>query len=118
MSKHILVIEDSKMQGMAMKTFLESHDFKVHHCLSGEDALIYLRINKPDLVITDLVLEKMHAIKFIEEIRPKMPHLKIIVLSGRIKSKEEIRLKELKVLKVLWKPLNLENLLEEVNEVI
>lgn len=118
MSKHILIVEDSRMQGMALKTFLESHGFKVYHSLSGEDALIHLKSNIPDLIISDLVLEKMHAIEFIEEVRPKMPTLKIIVLSGKIKAHEEKRLKELKVLKVLWKPVALESLLEEINEVL
>lgn len=118
MPKHILIVEDSKMQGMAIKSFLESHGFKVHHSLSGEDALIHLKTNIPDLILSDLVLEKMHAIELIEEIRPKMPELKIIVLSGKIKALEEEKLKKLKVLKVLWKPVALESLLEVINEVL
>ena len=52
----ILIIEDDKELGEAMKFRLEKEDFSVDLCYDGEEGLYYMQENLHDLVILDRML--------------------------------------------------------------
>src|SRR3989338_7932016 len=58
MSK-ILIIDDDPDITEAMKVVLEARDYKVTSAGSGEDGLKKVKIDNPDLVILDIMMEKV-----------------------------------------------------------
>jgi two-component system, chemotaxis family, response regulator PixH len=51
-----LIVEDVQTDLMILTSYLESLGWKVISAINGEDALIYLSSNKPDIVFLDVVL--------------------------------------------------------------
>ena len=56
MAKKIMVVDDSRFIVKAVKTLLESEKFNVVPAYSGEECLSALKIEKPDLILLDILL--------------------------------------------------------------
>ena len=83
--KNILVVDDEIRTLRSIRLFLRSEGYKVVTALSAEKGLPYLDLNNPDmpdLVITDVGMEGMSSIEFIDKIRESCPHAHVIVMSG------------------------------------
>ena len=57
----ILIIDDDPDIVEAMKVVLETRDYQVTSAGSGEEGLKKVKIDKPDLVILDIMMEKDDA---------------------------------------------------------
>ena len=77
--KKILLIEDEKMLAeMYIDKFREAgHDIIL--MFSAEEALDYLKENKPDLILLDILLPRINGIGFLEEFR-KMKEISDILI--------------------------------------
>lgn len=53
----ILIVDDDPDIVEAMKVVLESKDYKVSTAWSGEDGLKKVKLEKPDLIILDIMME-------------------------------------------------------------
>jgi DNA-binding response OmpR family regulator len=83
--KKILVVDDDIRILKSIRLFLRTEGYKVITALSAEKGLPYLDLSNPhvpDLVITDVGMEGMSSIEFIDKIRKSCPHARIIVMSG------------------------------------
>lgn len=67
----ILVVEDSMTDAMALRLFLESNDFHVSIANDGLEALSYLEDNRPDLILSDVVMPNMDGYEFCETVKSK-----------------------------------------------
>lgn len=88
--KHILIVDDESDILSLLKDTLESSlncPLKVSQANNGADALQFLKLNKPDLLITDLKMPKMNGVELLKEIK-KIPAKdrpsSILVTSGYI----------------------------------
>lgn len=70
----ILVIEDAHDLMRLMVRILETAGFGVTQAYGGEDALRKIRMQRPDLVLTDLAMPLMSGVEVIERIK-KDPEL-------------------------------------------
>ena len=68
---HILVVEDSKTQAMKIQLFLVEHGYRVSVANDGKEALSLLAANRPDLVISDVVMPIMDGFTATRAIRSK-----------------------------------------------
>lgn len=79
----ILLIDDDRDFGDALKAYLEFKGFEVDYVVDGNEGLAAIQEKIPDLVITDLIMPAKDGIGFLldlpEEIHQKT---KIIALSG------------------------------------
>ena len=79
----ILVIDDIKEQRELAAKMLGKMNYKVHTVASGEDAVQYLRTEKVDLLVLDMIMDPgmdgLDTYKAILEIHPKQ---KAIIVSG------------------------------------
>lgn len=66
---HILVVEDSLTQSEKLRFILEKNDYKVSIARDGVEALDKIKIDKPDLIITDILMPKMNGYKLCETIK-------------------------------------------------
>lgn len=80
----ILIVEDNLESANAIKNDLKTNDnFEVIAlCTNMEEALYLIKSNKPDLLITDLVLKGKDGFELLEEIKNRELDIKIIVLSA------------------------------------
>ena len=81
MSK-ILVLDDEPSILLMIKKMLEKEGHEVYIALNGLVGMELFEKNKPDLVITDIIMPEKEGLETILELRKKHPELKIIAISG------------------------------------
>jgi len=78
----ILVLDDELSILVMIKKMLEKEGHDVELALNGIDGMELFEKNKPDLVITDIIMPQKEGLETILELRKKYPKLKIIAISG------------------------------------
>jgi two-component system, cell cycle sensor histidine kinase and response regulator CckA len=83
----ILVVDDIEEQRLLAATILEDLNYRVATAASGKDAVEYLRANKADLIVLDMIMEPgidgLETYRRILEIQPRQ---KAIIVSGFAKT--------------------------------
>jgi len=78
----ILVIDDDVVVRTAMVQFLADLGYDVVSAEDGQRGMRLFRSEKPDLVITDIIMPEKEGIQTIAEIRRERPDAKVIAVSG------------------------------------
>ena len=78
----ILVIDDEPSILLMIKKMVEKAGHEVDLALNGNEGIEKIEKNKPDLVITDIIMPQMEGLETILGLRKKYPKLKIIAISG------------------------------------
>jgi len=84
MSKRILAIEDDRFLSSLIKARLEKEGLEVIQAFDGEEALVWLKQNKPDLIVLDLIMPKVSGFDFLEKISvdPDLSRVPVMILSN------------------------------------
>ena len=82
----VLLVDDHEMVRMGLSAFLSTQrDIEiVGQARDGEEACKLAVETKPDVILMDLVMEKMDGIEATAEIMKRLPETKIIVLTSYI----------------------------------
>ncbi|VAV96474.1 Response regulatory protein, partial [hydrothermal vent metagenome] len=84
MAKTILIVDDDPTQRRLMQAVVEKQNFTAAHADSGEAALQALSsVGNIDVILLDLVMPGMGGMKALTEIRARVPHVPVIVLTGQ-----------------------------------
>jgi len=78
----ILLVEDDKQLGRALKKTLEAKGYEVNHIEDGEDAFNDILIHEYDVYLLDINLPKIDGLKLIKLIRHKNPQAIIIMITA------------------------------------
>lgn len=87
----VLVVDDEPLQRDILKTILEDGGYETYTASSGEEGLRIVKEFAPDVVLTDLKMERMDGIEFIGSIprEPFEPSVVIMTAYGTISSAVE-----------------------------
>ena len=84
--KKILIIEDDLTFRNSLNDFLAARSFAISTADDGEIAMERLLFHKPDVVILDLLLPKVHGFEVLKRIRtypdPEVANKPVIILSN------------------------------------
>ena len=85
MSAKVLIVEDEAPLAEMLRYNLESEGFRVAHAGTGEEALILLDEERPDLVVLDWMLPGVSGIELCRRMRAKAVsrNVPIIMLTAR-----------------------------------
>jgi DNA-binding response OmpR family regulator/signal transduction histidine kinase len=111
----IMVVDDDPRNVELCQDFLTHAGHEVVTANSGSEALIELREKPADLVVTDLSMPGMSGLELARTIRSSMPKTRVVILSGWAVQQDDQSLREAGVLRVLAKPIGLEELVEAVD---
>lgn len=81
MSK-ILVLDDEPSILLMIRKMLEKAGYEVIVASNGRDGMKLFEREKPDMVITDIIMPEKEGLETIFELRRMHPDLKIIAISG------------------------------------
>lgn len=117
MKKKILVVDDETSICLLLENFL-SLDYDVVTISNGEEALVWLETNLPDLIVSDIQMTNMNGFEFLTKVRQRgfTKHTPFVMLSARAESKERIKCYQLGAQDYLIKPFNPEELEEVVKK--
>ncbi|HLN55158.1 MAG TPA: response regulator [Bacteroidales bacterium] len=78
----ILVFDDEPSILLMIKKMLEKAGHEVEIALNGKEGMALFEKNRPDLLITDIIMPEKEGLETIFELRRQYPDLKIIAISG------------------------------------
>lgn len=119
--KQILFIEDESALQKTFGDLLKSEGYEMISALDGESGIRLAKIKKPDLILLDLVLPRMHGFEVLKELKAddKTKDIPIIVLTNLEGLKDIEKALELGATTYLVKTeYTLEEILERLKKVI
>ncbi len=115
----ILVVDDEPMIREGLKVALEIEGHRTLTASDGNEALKIVDKQKPDLIITDIIMPESDGIELICSVKESNPGIKILAISGggRISAYDHLKIaKQLGATGVLTKPFSTEELICEINK--
>jgi len=117
-SRTLLLVDDDALLRRSLGFNLERAGYKVHAVATAEDALAWLRINQPDLVLLDITLPEMDGLEALRIVRREWPSLPIILLTARRRELDEILGLELGADDYVTKPFDVDVLIAHIKAVL
>ena len=78
----ILVVEDEPIIRQTLTMLLTSAGYEVAQAEHGFDALLHLKQNVPDVIISDLNMPHMSGFELLSIVRRRFPQVSVIAVSG------------------------------------
>jgi len=79
----ILVVDDERVIADTLATILNQSGFEASAVYSGTAAVEQARLQKPQLIISDVIMDDMDGIQAAIQIRRFLPECKILLFSGQ-----------------------------------
>jgi two-component system alkaline phosphatase synthesis response regulator PhoP len=120
MPYRILVVDDDKAIVRLVQSYLEKQDMRVLTAYDGEDAMRVIRVERPDLIVLDLMLPKKSGIEVTRWLRADkdLAATPILMLTARIEDGDKILGLELGADDYLTKPFNPREVVARVHAII
>src|SRR5689334_19153097 len=117
MAQTILVVDDEiKLRDM-MRVYLEQEGYRVVEAGHGREALYVARVEKPDLIILDLMMPEMGGYDFMRAFS-KEAETPVIMLTAKVEDQDKILGLEIGADDYLTKPFNVRELIARVRAVL
>jgi len=118
MPSRILIVDDSSLSRRVVRGILESEGHEVTEAADGMAALERFSLEKPDLVVLDMVMGGMDGFDVLQKLRQIDGQAKIIVATADIQRSTREMTEEGGSRGFVTKPIKKEELLSLVNSVL
>ena len=84
MAKNILLVEDERILAQMYKDKFEEAGYPTDVIFSAEEAFDFLKNNKPDLILLDILLPKQNGVALLEALKemPGISEIPVVALSN------------------------------------
>lgn len=115
----VLIVEDDEELRRYIRSELDS-DFRIYECTNGREGLETILKEKPDLVISDVMMPEMDGITLCRKIKQNINinHIPIILLTAKSKAEDQIEGLEIGADAYIVKPFNTELLRTTISNLI
>lgn len=115
----VLIVEDDEEIRHYIRSELDS-DFRIYECTNGREGLETILKEKPDLVISDVMMPEMDGITLCRKIKQNINinHIPIILLTAKSKAEDQIEGLEIGADAYIVKPFNTELLRTTISNLI
>ncbi|HEX8501040.1 MAG TPA: response regulator [Pyrinomonadaceae bacterium] len=114
MSKKIMVVDDSALSRRTLRRILETAGYSVVEADEGMAALELYFIEKPDLVLLDLVMKGMYGLDVLTKLREMDADARVVVASADIQTSTREMVEEAGAHAFINKPFGAESVLGAV----
>ncbi|EKE07650.1 MAG: Two-component response regulator [uncultured bacterium] len=120
MVKKILIVEDEKLELMALVARFKMENFKVFEASDGEEGLKIALDEHPDFILSDIMMPKVTGIEMITQIRQSGEWGKavpILMLTGVVEAESISKIVEQGVHDYIIKgAMNMDDVVKKVND--
>lgn len=115
----ILVVEDTPSQMQLMTLYLKNNGYQVISATSAKDGLNLVDKEKPDIIITDVVMEGMNGFEFCRTLKknPATEKIPVIACTSRSQDLDKLWGKKQGVDVYVTKPYSEEEIIKAVESV-
>lgn len=106
----ILIVDDDVHIGAMLEDALKKEGYAVSRAYSGTEALLALSVQKPDLILLDLMLPGLSG----EEVLPHIQGIPVIVMSARVDVDSKVNLLLNGAADYITKPFEIKELLARI----
>lgn len=78
----ILIVDDEKEYRMILKKIIEKHGYSVDVACSGEEAIKKIKNEKFNLILSDLIMDKMNGIELLSKVKESDNDIEVILVTG------------------------------------
>ncbi|NGZ26079.1 MAG: diguanylate cyclase [Magnetococcales bacterium] len=114
----VLFVEDDEEIRQQMVQFLSRRFKQVRVACNGKQGLAAFREEKPDIILSDILMPEMDGLSMIRAIRDHHHHIPIIVLTAYNEEQYLLRSIELGIDRYLLKPVNTKSLSEALEKIV
>ena len=118
MSATVLVVDDSGLARRGTRRVLEGAGFTVVEAEDGLSALERFALDRPDVVLLDLVMKGMYGLDVLEKLRELDPAVRVVVVSADIQTSSRDMVRDAGAAAFLNKPADATHLVETVSRVL
>jgi DNA-binding NtrC family response regulator len=118
MRERILVVDDDKAFRVATKTLLEDEGYRVALATNGEEGLEKMRVEEFDLLVSDLVMERMGGIALLKQVKARQAGMPVIMVTGFGSIQTAVEAMRLGATDYLTKPCNNDELLIKIRRAL
>ena len=86
MTARVLIVDDSSLARRRARGILESAGYDVVEAEDGMTALERYFVDKPDIVLLDLVMRGMYGLEVLSKLRELDPEVRVIVVSADVQT--------------------------------
>ncbi len=104
MTQKILIVDDSALSRRTLRRILEAAGYEVVEAVDGMAALEVYFLEKPVLVLLDLVMKGMYGLDVLGKLREMDPKVLVVVASADIQSSTRKMAEEAGALSFIHKP--------------
>ena len=115
---YILIVDDELELISTLAERLEMRGIKTDFVTTGDKALELIKKNKYNVVLLDMVLQKMRGLNVLRDIKQISPETSVILMSGRCSEKDFENCKKEGAFDYLIKPVQIDVLIEKIKEAV
>ncbi len=120
MEKTVLIVDDSNTNNFLLQSILESQGINSSIALSGKEAFDYLKIEKPALILLDIMMPSIDGFAVLEKIKTSPETNKIPVISITAKNDAHLKQKAIEAgaKDLIQKPIDVNKVLDIVKHIL
>jgi len=118
--KKILIADDHSEVVELVRVTLERGDYEIVDASNGKEALKKVRLEKPDLVLLDVVMPKMDGFEVCRKLKkdPQTKEIPIIILTAKAQEVDKEKGREVGASDYITKPFSPSALLTKIEEIL
>jgi two-component system alkaline phosphatase synthesis response regulator PhoP len=118
--KRILIVDDDKSIVKILRSYVEQAGYEVLSAYDGDAALHYIRREKPDLVLLDIMMPQKDGIEVIRIVRGDslLQSLPIILITAKVEDLDKILGLEMGADDYITKPFNSREVVARINALL
>jgi len=113
----VLIVEDESVIREILAEFLRLDGFDVREAEGGRSALQNFMTERPDLILTDWMMENGNGEELVRSIRAVDRNVPVIVLSANTELTPE-SLREFKINRLISKPFDPDALIQQIKKIL
>lgn len=114
----ILVVDDEASLRTVLSSELHTEGYMVSTASDGDEAIDLLQSHSFDLILLDIKMPRVDGFQVLRYVKEKLPHIKVIMLTGFADLKNAIESKKLGAEDFISKPYDLIDLLATIERVL
>jgi len=110
----VLLVDDEREFVESLSERLDMRDVNNKVAYDGEQALVMLETEVPDVIVQDLRMPGMDGMAVLEQVVEKYPQVKVIILTGHGTDKDEDAARRVGAFDYMTKPFDIDELLDKI----